>query len=833
MAYQTADPVITSWRRGALATLITAIAVAAAILAFIFAVDFDNTRPLAWIPWWAIALLSYFVERYCVYLEISGQGSGHALSELPIVIGLAALSPEMLIAARVVGVIAHRALNMWRAPVKLVFNTALAWFEVSLLLALLSLAPTGFDVTAWQSWPVLIIALLLVDIVSGVCVALAINIAVEERRYLLKLELRGADSLAVVVSAVAAIMMTLAFTVYPASVVLGGILCALLIMTYRQHRHVIDRYDTLRQLMRQMDDDDRAGGSGWSTMLKQMMMSFNARHAEIVILSGSGNGDARRYWLGARNAVVEARLVEGTPEFRTFAELAQHKKTGFISARDLPLEVKAMQEPRACMMAPLVLHGRTAGILLLAGKSVGESGFSDVQLDQFGLFAERMSRAIEQDRLLQRVQEEAAALREQMYVDAQTGLPSESAFHETMHTCRNEPAAIVMIAPVNIIEVNRTLGRDAGDAVVTETAARLKRACGPDAQLFRHRGARFIIRIPDMDSETAAEHVRDLLKAVSATFNYKDSRLYIDMHAGIAHYPTDGSGPDSILELAGHAAEQAKITHEPVSIYRVPSESNELLGLTLKGDLADAIRNNEIELFFQPRVRLSDASLTGAEALARWYHPQQGYVRPDIFIRIAEDSGLILELSRLVFRKALQTLAEWHAAGYKLSISVNVSAHDFREPDMCRRVEALLHEFGVEAEYLIFEITETVLMENIENAARVVEELHGLGVKISIDDFGTGYSSFAYLARLPLDEIKIDRSFVSHMDKRSVDATVVETLIQLGHKLNLTVVAEGIESGDVLSRLSALGCDEAQGFFIARPMGNNAFLAFLEQHPER
>lgn len=833
MAYQTQDPELTPWRRWSLLSLISVIALVSAVMSFAFGVDVDNTRPLSWIPWWAIALLSYTVERYTVYLETEGQGSGHALSELPIVIGLAALSPEMLILARIAGVAVHRVVNMWQAPIKLTFNIVLSWFEISLLLALLSLLPAGFDLTAWHAWPVLIAAFLLIDIVSSACVALAINIAVEEKRNLFAFTLHSADSMAVAVSAIASIVMVLAFIEYPFALVLGLILSALLIVTYRKHRHVVDRYDSLRQLMRQIDDDTKPGGSGWSKVLKQMMMGFNARHAEIVILPGSGNGDIKRYWLGARNTVTEARIAEGSPEFRAFNELARRKETRFISTRNLPAELRAIQETNACLVAPMVLHGQIAGMLLLAGKSVGESKYTPVQLDQFGLFATRMSRAIEQDSLLQRVQEEASTLREQMYIDGPTGLPSESSFHETMHKHRDETAAIAVLAPVGISELNRTLGRDAGNAIILEMATRLRDACGKETQLYRHRGSRFIIRMPGTDSAAMATQLREQLKQISQTYIYRDSRLYIDVHAGVAAYPADGDAPDSILEHAGLAAEQAKAAHEAVAVYRVPGGTDELLGLTLKGDLADAIRNNEIELFFQPRIRLHDGSLVGAEALARWQHPVQGYVRPDIFIRIAEDSGLILELSRLVFRKALQALAAWHAAGHRLSISVNASAHDFREPEMCRRLEALLHEYEIKPEYVIFEITETVLMENIENAARVVEELHALGIKISIDDFGTGYSSFAYLARLPFDEIKIDRSFVSHMDKRSVDATVVETLIQLGHKLDLTVVAEGIESGDVLSRLSALGCDEAQGFFIARPMAGAAFVAFIEQYADR
>ena len=241
-------------------------------------------------------------------------------------------------------------------------------------------------------------------------------------------------------------------------------------------------------------------------------------------------------------------------------------------------------------------------------------------------------------------------------------------------------------------------------------------------------------------------------------------------------------------------------------------------GLVLVGDLSDAIVNSAIDVHLQPKVSVADGRLVGAEALARWTHAEHGFVPPDVFIGIAERSGFIHQLTQVVMRKAFTQAREWRRRGLGLGIAVNLSAHDLHHPALVDEIDALLREFELEPARVTLEFTESVLMSDVEESAGVTRRLRKLGVRTSVDDFGTGYSSLAYLARLPLSELKIDRSFIGRVDEREIDMTIVETLVVLGQKLGLSVVAEGVETTAALAKLVEVGCDVAQGYHIAKPL---------------
>jgi len=794
--------------------------------------DVDIVRRIEWLPWWSIALISFGVEHYAIHIEWKGHGRSHALSDFPIMLGLIALSPMELILARMTGVLAHRVITVRDPLIKMAFNVAIVWFETTVLLAIIAVFTTRLDIAAWQSWPLLIVAIVCVDALGTTLVAAVVSISSMEPGSFARLRVQALDVIAVTFSAIAAIVLTLTLIEYPYSVWLVFVLAGLLIAAYHHHRSTANRYESLRQLSRQMDEVAAvAYSSGWNELLQKMAATFNARRAELIVFSANGTGEATRYRLQQRGEGEEETFIPDADERRLHMDMQRHPAARFLGTAVLPASVTRSGAGAKGMAAPLVVHERAMGLLVVMDKAAGERTFNPANLEQFGLFAARVGRAVEQGRLVERIREETETLRERMYVDTLTGFPSESAFHERMRAthAQEQDAAIAVVSIRNMISINRNFGRAVGDGVLMDIAGKLKLLLRDGVSVYRPAAAKFIVVMQDVSREQAADTLREWLAENDLVYHHGDVNIFAEVYCGVAHYPDDSDEPAIVMESAGVAMTHAEASREPVAVYATPVTRDDAFDIILRGDLAEAVRNREIDLAFQPKILLRNGEIIGCEALARWRHPKYGYIRPDIFIAIAEKTNIILDLSRLVFEKSLQALGGWLKTRSDLGLSMNLSAYDLRQPDLVARAAEMLEAWSIPASRITFEITETVLMEDVQQSANVIEGLHRLGIRISVDDFGTGYSSFAYLAQLHLDELKIDRSFVSNMDSRTADAAVVETLIQLAHRLNIAVVAEGVETGAVLARLAALGCDEAQGYFISRPLDAHGFETFLRE----
>jgi EAL domain-containing protein (putative c-di-GMP-specific phosphodiesterase class I) len=273
----------------------------------------------------------------------------------------------------------------------------------------------------------------------------------------------------------------------------------------------------------------------------------------------------------------------------------------------------------------------------------------------------------------------------------------------------------------------------------------------------------------------------------------------------------------------------AKQAQSGLSVYDHKQAQTCIHRFTLRGELRRAIENDELFLVYQPKIDLKRGSVCGVEALIRWRHPQRGVLGPNEFIPFAEHTELIKPLTRWVINKALSQHAEWRKAGIKISISVNLSARNLQDPQLPEEIERLLKEWNVEPYYLELEITESAMMADPAEAMDILSRLHKTGIRLSIDDFGTGFSSLAYLKRMSVDEIKIDRSFVMHMYENEGDAAIVRSTIELGHNLGLKVMAEGVERKEIWNILKTLGCDRAQGFHISRPLPPAEFMEWLNK----
>lgn len=432
----------------------------------------------------------------------------------------------------------------------------------------------------------------------------------------------------------------------------------------------------------------------------------------------------------------------------------------------------------------------------------------------------------------------ARARAEEQLRDPLTGLPNRQWLLERTWTALEEAesvgsrSALVLIDLDRFRAVNDTLGHLAGDRLLLQIADRLRLALPRGAEVARLGGDEFAVLLPAADSTTSAQRVaRHLVAELSSPLDLDGLTLVLEASAGVAVYPDHALDAEGLLRRADVAMYQAKRDRTGVEVYESKRDSNTPDRLGLLGDLRRALDAGEVELHYQPKVRF-DGQVAGLEALVRWVHPERGRVPPDEFIAIAESSGLMPHLTEYVLETALAQVARWRAQGLYVPVAVNVSPRDVHTPGFAGSVAARLARHGVPAGALQLEITEHVLLEDPQRAADTLAGLTGHGVKMSLDDFGTGYSSLVHLRKLPVSELKIDRSFVARLAVDHEDAEIVRCTIDLAHSLGLLVVAEGVEDDETWERLRDLHCDAVQGWLVAAAMPPQETTAWLRARGE-
>ena len=414
-------------------------------------------------------------------------------------------------------------------------------------------------------------------------------------------------------------------------------------------------------------------------------------------------------------------------------------------------------------------------------------------------------------------------------LDELTGLPNRAALAVATRAAieRGEGGAL-MVADLNRFrEVNETLGRAAGDDLLRQAADRLVEVAGPGATVARISADDFAILLSGDANILVAWAVQGALEKKS--FDVADLRVNFEAAVGVALFPDDGEDFETLARRAELALRAAKQRGTGVEGFAGELESKEAPRLTLLGDLRDALDDgsHQIVLHYQPKVDPMTGEVRSCEALVRWNHPDRGMVPPGEFIPLVEHTSLVHELALRVLFEAIRQQSEWRKSGIDVPIAVNLSARNLHDLDLPSNVSKLLRQWEVPASSLILEITESTLMADPTRAMDVLTRLDALGVKLSIDDFGTGYSSLAYLKRLPVKELKIDRSFVAHAADDEDDAKIVRSTIDLARQFDLQVVAEGVEDARTIALLAYMGCDLVQGYFVSRPLPAADFEAWL------
>ena len=425
--------------------------------------------------------------------------------------------------------------------------------------------------------------------------------------------------------------------------------------------------------------------------------------------------------------------------------------------------------------------------------------------------------------------------------DALTGLPNKNLLDDRLRqaigsTTRTQwKLAVLYVDASRLKAVNDSLGHASGDAMIQEIARRLRKAVRVSDTVARITGDEFVVVLNNLTQSSALESVAQKLVAeLAPPIVIGTQEIFVSPSIGISVFPEDGAEGDALLRNANSAALRAERGgRSQIAFFTADLHAAAQERLKLDADIRRALRNNEFELHYQPRVQLATDRITSLEALLRWKHPAEGWISPARFIGIAEETGVIVPLGMWVLRTACAQMVRWRDAGRSdIRIAVNLSPRQFRQPDLLPAIRQILDDCGLAASNLELEITESSAMHDPEATEATLRELRALGIELAIDDFGTGYSSLAYLKRFPIDYLKIDQSFIRGLPGDRSDDRIVRAIIALGKSLDLSLIAEGVETGEQRALLQAYGCDQMQGYLFCRPIPAEQLDALLlEQRP--
>mgnify|MGYP001819577268 CR=1 FL=1 len=764
-------------------------------------------------------LLAFAAAEYSVFrFTFRRESLAFSVSEIPLAFCLVYVAPGPAMAVRTVSAMAVILAVRRPPPYKVLFNSALFMFEVAVAFLLFRAIVDGPESSNTKLVVAAIVATGIGGMISSVGVAIAISRFEGGFWRRVSSDMRLAWWLFVVNATLAGMVLGLDL-ISPWLVLVAAIPVGLLWF-------VIKAYGVLEQRLLDLDDvHGFTGRVGQSLVPDQIVGAAVARAADVlrtdsaaVVLFDEQDGSMSR----EHNSVgVELPRAPGGTHWREYeaSDGAQLVKGSQLDRLRSPDSIIS-----ELIVAPITDESGTIGLLLVGGRSGAGSRFTSHDVVRVQNLAEQLAASLRRGLLHQRIEREARE-------DALTGLPNRVSFErsvlEAASTRTGEGQLFVIMLDLDRFkEVNDTLGHHAGDELLRVVGQRLSALLQPDDVLARLASDEFAIAGVRAEREEMLELAWACVTDVGRPVTLDGLEIVVTASAGLAIVDEDAE-EGAALRFADIAMFNAKSQRLGVEVYRDEIDRRTPARLAMLGDLSAAIENQDLHVHLQPKLDLASGTIVGAEALVRWNHPVRGMVPPAQFVRIAEDTGLIKQLTDLMLRRATAHLRDIHDRGYHLGLAVNLSTHDLLDTKLASRVDSHLAAAGVGANMLTLEITESSLLIDAPRARTTINELHEVGVRLSIDDFGTGYSSLSYLRRLPVSELKIDQSFVANLLLDEQDEVIVRSTIDLGHNLGLVVVAEGVENNEVLERLEAFGCDIAQGYCISRPLAPQQLLSWL------
>jgi diguanylate cyclase (GGDEF)-like protein len=540
--------------------------------------------------------------------------------------------------------------------------------------------------------------------------------------------------------------------------------------------------------------------------------------------AGSHPGDERfvqlrRTWGGTERARrMSATLQGGSPWIVRDID----------SDPEYPFHEQAREHHFASMIIlPLRVDGALVGSLYILAADV--DAFDEKEMQLLTATARDLGYGLGALRARGRAAAAEQEVKRLAHFDPVTGLPNRTRLRELLGDAigsaraERRPLALLRIESEGFREINEVLGDRELEGLACEIAQRLQTSAGPTGLVARTADGEFAVVLPRAGAEQAMQIAQRVTQALSEPVDSSGLLLDARSSIGISMFPGHGTEPDALLRRASVALNEARRAGAGIALFQEGLDRQHAQRLALMGELRQAIEQDQLLLYCQPKLRIASGQLCGAEALVRWKHPRLGLVQPGEFIKLAESAGLITPLTYWVMDAAMRQSYEWREQGLHQPLSVNLSARDLRDPKLTDRIAGSLTTWGAQPGSIEFELTESALMEDPSGALETLTRLKRLDVDLTIDDYGTGYSSLSYLQRLPVDAIKIDQSFVVNMLRNRDSATIVRSTIELAHNLDLSVIAEGVEDRNIFDQLAELGCDIAQGFCIGHPIPVDQF----------
>ncbi|HEY3810554.1 MAG TPA: GGDEF domain-containing protein, partial [Acidimicrobiales bacterium] len=784
---------------------------------------------LAW-PEVAAALVG--ASLVTVTFVVRGTSVAIGLMEIPLVVGVVYLHPQGLLLAAVT---AQVVIGLWkrRSPSRMVFNILSYVVATAVAVAAYHAVAGEASPVSVRGWLACAAAAVVANGTLDVTVFAVVGVSTWRwpRAEMLTAMRATATSLpiavVVVLSAVNAIWASrLAFVLFAGL----GVMAAL---GQRSSTELRRRYANLERLYRFAE---RTSGLAEVddvvvSILRHAREVIGAGVAELVLPDGPA---CLSYQLDADDQLISSvREDQGG-----FARLVHAAGVGMVASRvdgDADVdEALTERDLRNAMAAPITFGDDLRGVLIV-GNRLTSGTFDAEDLRLFEVLATHSAVAIRGGRLLDRLRREVTAREHEALHDGLTGLANRNLFDRYLETTLRERSVgrlvAVMLMDLNgFKEINDTMGHHIGDSVLREVAARLTGRISEHGIVARLGGDEFGFVLPDLaDVEQVGDMSRAVLEELVRPVTVDGIALEMRASLGVTVAPEHGEEHTILLRRADIAMYAAKSAGGGIEVYDPSGDRHSTRRLILANELRAAPRTDAIEVWYQPVADLASGQVLGCEALMRWNHSLHGSIPPDEFIPLAEQSGIIGELTWWMLDAAIRQVREWQDRGLALGVSVNVTARTLLEADLLDRLAQLLAITGVEARWLTLELTESSIMADPDRSSRVLAALGDLGVRIAIDDFGTGYSSLTRLKQLPIHVVKIDKSFVMSMCVDEGDGAIVRSTIELARNLGHVVVAEGVEDQATWDQLAALGCDWAQGFYLARPMRAPLFDIWLRQ----